>query len=259
MRFCSLRSGSSGNAIYIGYKDVHILIDAGLSGKTIEKALMNINVDPSSLSAILITHEHKDHIIGAGILSRRYNIPIYANELTWDAMENDIKKISEKNKEFFITGEEFNIGEIKIMPFKKPHDAADPVGFSLKCGDKKFSIATDLGYMTKGVANYIIGSDILLLEANHDVQMLMSGSYPLSLKKRILSDYGHLSNEAAGDALVKLFDINSIGMAFLGHLSLNNNKPELAYKTITDILKKSGKKFDIRMALRDRESELIQI
>lgn len=259
MRFCSLRSGSGGNAIYINHKDVHILVDAGLSGRTIEKALLNIDVNPKSISAILITHEHKDHILGAGILSRRYNIPIYANKSTWSAMEKDIKEVSIDNKLYFATGEEFAIGDIKIMPFKKSHDAAEPVGFSFKGSGKKISIATDLGYMSKGVANNIIGSDIVLLEANHDVDMLVNGSYPWPLKKRILSDFGHLSNEAAGDALIKLFGMKSIGMVFLGHLSQNNNKPEIAFDTVTNMLKKSGIKYDVKVALRDCESNLIEI
>ncbi|WP_028992327.1 MBL fold metallo-hydrolase [Thermoanaerobacter thermocopriae] len=259
MKFCSLRSGSSGNAIYINHKDVHILIDAGLSGRTIERALLNIGVNPKSLSAILITHEHKDHIKGAGVLSRRYNIPIYANKATWGAMEKDIKEISEKNKLYFTTGEEFEIGEIKIIPFKKPHDAVEPVGFSFKCGDKKISIATDLGYMTRGVANHLIGSDVVLLESNHDIQMLINGSYPWPLKKRILSNLGHLSNDAAADTLMKLFKMKAIGIAFLGHLSQNNNRPELAFTTVTNMLKKSGVKFEVRLALRNIESDLVEI
>ncbi|SHF35890.1 Phosphoribosyl 1,2-cyclic phosphodiesterase [Thermoanaerobacter uzonensis DSM 18761] len=259
MKFCSLRSGSSGNAIYINHKDVHILVDAGLSGRTIEKALFNIGINPKSLSAILITHEHKDHIIGAGVLSRRYNIPIYANKATWEVMEKDIKEISEKNKLYFTTGEEFEIGDVKIMPFKKSHDAVEPVGFSFKCGDKKISIATDLGYMTKGVANHLIGSDVVLLEANHDIEMLMNGSYPWPLKKRILSNLGHLSNDAAADALLKLFKMKAIGMAFLGHLSQNNNRPELAFATVTNALKKSGVKFEVHMALRNIESDVVEI
>jgi phosphoribosyl 1,2-cyclic phosphodiesterase len=259
MKFCSLRSGSSGNAIYINHKDVHILIDAGLSGRTIERALLNIGVNPKSLSAILITHEHKDHIKGAGVLSRRYNIPIYANKATWGAMEKDIKEISEKNKLYFTTGEEFEIGEIKIVPFKKPHDAVEPVGFSFKCGDKKISIATDLGYMTRGVANHLIGSDVVLLESNHDIQMLINGSYPWPLKKRILSNLGHLSNDAAADTLMKLFKMKAIGIAFLGHLSQNNNRPELAFTTVTNILKKAGVKFEVRLALRNIESDLVEI
>ncbi|HHW57142.1 MAG TPA: MBL fold metallo-hydrolase [Clostridia bacterium] len=259
MKFCSLRSGSSGNAIYINHKDVHILVDAGLSGKTIENALRSIGVDPHSLSAILITHEHRDHIIGAGILSRRYNIPIYANKATWEAMKRGIKEIKDDNRRYFATGEIFEIGEVKIMPFKKPHDAAEPVGFSFKAGGKKVSIATDLGYMTRGVANNLMDSDIVLLEANHDVQMLINGSYPWPLKKRILSDVGHLSNDAAGETLLKLFKMKTIGMVFLGHLSKNNNRPELAFYTVTSMLKKEGLKFNVKIALREIESEIIEI
>ncbi|QSZ27412.1 MBL fold metallo-hydrolase [Aceticella autotrophica] len=259
MKFCSLRSGSGGNAVYIGYKDINLLIDAGLSGKIIEKSLVNINVDPNKLSAILITHEHNDHIKGAGVLSRRYDIPIYANPATWNVMERLLGNIDVKNKCNFKTGEEFSLGEIKIKSFKKSHDAAEPVGFSFFCNGKKITIATDLGYMSKGVASNIMGSDVVLLESNHDVDMLIKGKYPWALKKRILSDYGHLSNESAGEALKKLFELNSVGMVFLGHLSQENNKPEIAHKTVTDMIKKSGVKCHIHMALRNIESELIKI
>lgn len=259
MKFCSLRSGSSGNATYIGYKDVNILVDAGLSGRTMEKSLENINVNPSDLTAILITHEHNDHIKGAGILSRRYNIPIYANEATWSAMENLLGEIDYNNRCYFKTGEEFNIGDVRIRPFKKSHDAAEPVGFSFFCGRNKATIATDLGYMSKGVAANIMNSDIVLLESNHDLDMLINGSYPWPLKKRILSDHGHLSNKAAGEALKKLIEMKSIGIVYLGHLSQNNNRPEIAYGTVTEMLKENGINYEVNMALRYTESEVVEI
>lgn len=259
MRFCSLRSGSSGNAAYIGYKDVHILIDAGLSGKTIEKSLENIDVSPRDITAILITHEHNDHIKGAGILSRRYNIPIYANEATWASMENLLGEIDIINKRFFTTGEDFDLGDVKIRPFKKSHDAAEPVGFSFFCGGKKATIATDLGYVSRGVAANIMNSDIVLLESNHDIDMLINGSYPWPLKKRILSDHGHLSNKDAAEAIKKFIEMKSIGIVYLGHLSQNNNKPEVAYETVTGVLKGSGLKHEINMALRYKESDVVEI
>lgn len=259
MRFCSLRSGSSGNAIYIGYKDVHILVDAGLSGVTIERSLKTIGVSPNDIAAILITHEHNDHIKGAGILSRRHNLPIYANKATWDAMEGSIGEIDEKNKCFFTTDEGFTIGDLKIFPFRKSHDAVDPVGFSFYCGENKATIVTDLGYISKGVAHNIMNSDIVLLESNHDIDMLVNGKYPWPLKKRILSDHGHLSNKAAGEALTKLIEMKSIGKVYLGHLSKNNNKPEIAFDTVNQILKENGIKYEVNLALRYSESDVVEI
>ncbi|MGJ7045412.1 phosphoribosyl 1,2-cyclic phosphodiesterase [Thermoanaerobacterium thermosulfurigenes] len=259
MRFCSLRSGSSGNAAYIGYKDVHILVDAGLSGSTIEKSLLNIDVNPHSISAILITHEHNDHIKGAGILSRRYDIPIYANEATWTSMESFIGDIEPHNKRFFKTGEDFTLGDVKIRPFKKSHDASEPVGFSFFCGQNKATIATDLGYISRGVAANIMDSDVVLLESNHDVDMLMNGTYPWPLKKRILSPHGHLSNKDAAEAIKKFIKLKAIGKIYLGHLSQNNNKPEIAYKTVVDALKEEGIDYEINMALRYAESDIVEI
>ncbi|MBE0067978.1 MBL fold metallo-hydrolase [Thermoanaerobacterium thermosaccharolyticum] len=259
MKFCSLRSGSSGNAAYIGYKDVHILVDAGLSGSTIEKSLESIDVSPRDITAILITHEHNDHIKGAGVLSRRYNIPIYANEATWASMENLLGEINCDNKRFFKTGEDFTLGDVRIRPFKKSHDAVEPVGFSFFCGQNKATIATDLGYISRGVAANIMDSDIVMLESNHDVDMLINGSYPWTLKKRILSPHGHLSNKDAAEAIKKFIKLKSIGKIYLGHLSQNNNKPEIAYKTVIDVLKEEGIDYEINMALRYAESDIVEI
>lgn len=231
-KFCSLFSGSSGNASYIGTDKTHILIDAGLTGKAIEKSLKEIGQDPSLLDGILITHEHDDHIRGAGVLSRRYNIPIYANQETWVAMESRLGEISSHNIRIFDRAMDFYIKDINIQPFGIPHDAVDPVGFCFFNKGKKISIATDLGHTNSRIINTVIDSDLVVLEANHDVGMLKSGSYPMYLKKRILGSNGHLSNEDAGLALVKMIT-DKLTHVLLAHLSGENNIPQLAYQTVT--------------------------
>lgn len=258
-KFCSLKSGSSGNCYYIQSENVKILIDAGMNGKTTESLLKSVGFEAFGLDAILITHEHRDHISGAGVLSRRYDIPIFANSPTWNAMARQMGKISEKNRIQFVTNKEFAIGDITVLPYIKSHDAAEPVMFCLKHGGHKISVMTDLGYISKGVARSVMDSDILVLESNHDVDMLVNGGYPYYLKKRILSNIGHLSNETAGRFLVKMSKMRSCGKVFLGHLSHNNNTPELAYSTVDTLLKENGIEADIKMALRDSVSEVIDL
>ena len=193
IKFCSLYSGSSGNAIFLSTDKVKILIDAGLSGKKIEKALVSIDENPSDLSAILVTHEHSDHIKGIGVLSRRYNVPLYANELTWSSMGDSIGNISMENIKYFETGEIFEICDLSIEPFPIPHDAGEPVGFNFYLGRRKITVATDIGHVDMELTGYMEGSDLLLLEANHDTEMLKVGPYPQWLKMRILGERGHLS------------------------------------------------------------------
>lgn len=236
IRFCSLVSGSSGNSYVFSDGELRFLVDAGLSGKQIEKRLAEIEVDPSTLAGILISHEHIDHIKGAGILSRRYDIPVYANQGTWKAMEEKIGKVTEKNRRTFKTNEIFSMGSLKIKPYKTAHDAAESVGFTVSADKEKVSIATDIGCITPEILEEIKGSDLVVLEANHDVEVLKSGRYPYSLKRRILSDEGHLSNDAAGDCICYLAE-NNVENFILAHLSEENNFPELALSTIQGKLK----------------------
>jgi phosphoribosyl 1,2-cyclic phosphodiesterase len=262
LKFCSLFSGSSGNASYIGTDKTHILVDAGLTGKAVENSLREIGQDPSLLDGILITHEHDDHIRGAGVLSRRYDIPIYANEETWKAMEAKIGKMSSNNMRIFYNDMDFYIKDVNIQPFGIPHDAADPVGFCFFNKGKKISIATDLGHTNSRIINTVMDSDLIMLEANHDVDMLMGGSYPQHLKKRISGSKGHLSNIDAGSALVKMIT-NKLTHVLLAHLSLHNNIPQLAYQTVTGILAdngiKNGKDIAVDMTYRDRVSNFYHI
>jgi phosphoribosyl 1,2-cyclic phosphodiesterase len=239
MRFCSLYSGSSGNAIFLSTDKVKILIDAGLSGKAIENALIQINEKPWELDAILITHEHSDHIRGAGVLSRRYNIPIYANGLTWEHMACNIGNIDTNNIRYFKTGVVFRMCDLDIESFPIPHDAKEPVGFNFYAGKKKITVATDMGHVSSDLVQYFEGCDLLLLEANHDIEMLKIGPYPQWLKIRILGERGHLSNETAGNVIAAMAKKGTREF-LLGHLSKENNFPELAYQTVHNALTEEG-------------------
>lgn len=261
VRFCSLASGSSGNCHLINDGKNFLLIDAGLSGKQIENKLKEVDVDPKNLSAILVSHEHSDHIHGAGILSRRYNIPIYANDGTWAGMECKIGNIKEENIKYFISNENFSIGDFNIRPYRISHDANEPVGFSIQRDSIKISIATDLGYISEDIMEEVRDSSLVILESNHDEEMLKAGSYPYSLKRRILSNIGHLSNEAAGNAIVDLVSKN-VKSILLAHLSRENNFPELAIATVKNILESKqiaiGKDIKLDLLHRDRVSNMYE-
>lgn len=242
LRFASIASSSSGNCIYVGTEHTNILIDAGLSGVKIEKGLESLELSGNDIDAIFVTHEHRDHIAGVGILSRRYDIPVYATTGTWENMPDSVGKFSFNNQKTVYADETKYINELGIKPFTIPHDAAEPVGYSIMLDNKKVTIATDIGHITDTVAENIKGSNILLLESNHDENMLQSSSYPYSLKKRILGDYGHLSNNTAGKFMSqsKNLDISKLEYLFLGHLSKENNTPTLAYRTVESLLTASG-------------------
>lgn len=255
IKFCSLYSGSSGNALFIGTEKTKLLIDAGLSGKRILEALCSIGENPAELSAILISHEHIDHVRGAGILSRKQDIPIYANESTWCAMEHGLGPVKLENRVTFCTGKEFYIGDICVKPFSIPHDAAEPVGYSFFAQGKRITTATDIGHMNDDLLSHIEGNDLLLLESNHDIEMLRMGPYPWHLKKRIMGDHGHLSNESCAEVIAHLAEKG--GKRFiLGHLSNENNFPELAYQTTLNALNDKkiavGCDVTLEVALRDR-------
>lgn len=235
MKICSIASGSSGNCIYVETGKTKLLIDAGLSGKRVVSGLHNIGVEGKDLDGILVTHDHNDHVKGVGILSRKFDIPIFANTGTWGEIENKVGKLKEENIKVFENNRDFQIKDFLIESFSTPHDANDSVGFSLYGENKKMSIATDLGYLDNRILCQIYGSDMVILEANHDEEMLKVGSYPWFLKKRILGDKGHLSNEGAGNALVKLVE-KGLKKVLLAHLSRENNFPELAYQTVYNTL-----------------------
>ncbi len=239
MRFSPLFSGSNGNAIYVEMGDARVLIDAGVSGSRIVHALETLGVLPGMLDAILLTHEHSDHVQGAGILSRKYDIPLYATRGTWMAIAARMGKLSPSNVRELRAFEDFYVGDIGIMPFALPHDASEPVGYSVSSGGTRVAVATDIGHLKGEWLEAVSGCDLVLLESNHDVDMLKAGRYPYELKRRILGNHGHLSNVDAGRAAVKLAG-SGVRQIVLGHLSGENNFPELALRTVHDALEAEG-------------------
>jgi len=262
--FCSLASGSSGNCQYLASSEAQILIDVGLSGKKVEGYMDEIGKDIQKVNAILVTHEHSDHIKGIGILSRRFNIPIYANNNTWKEFQDKIGKIHPDNIRYFKTGTEFFIEDIKIKSYSISHDAVEPVAFSFFKDDAKVSIATDFGHVPQDVKDEIKNSDLLMIEANHDVEMLKMGSYPWYLKKRVMSDEGHISNEMAGEVIAEMMnEENPVSQVLLGHLSKENNFPELSYETVKNVLIekniKIGKDLKVDLTYRDQVSKVYHV
>ena len=207
MQFGTIASGSSGNCLYAGNQDSHILIDAGVSGKRIKEGLEGFGVNPVELDAILITHEHIDHISGLGVMARKYKVPIYATEKTLVQIERtkSVGKIPTDLFRVVKPDDTYRIGDIHIRPFSISHDAQDPVSYVLGCGGIKIGMVTDLGYFDEAIVDELKDSDILYIEANHDIHMLQVGPYPYYLKQRILGNKGHLCNEMAGRLIKELY------------------------------------------------------
>lgn len=262
IKFCSLFSGSSGNSLYISDGQTRILIDAGITGVRIRKALESIGENPMELDALVVTHEHSDHTKCAGVITRRYGIPVYATKGTWDGMSRYIGPVNEANIMHISANTDFNIKSMRIHPFSIPHDARDPVGFSFFSGEKKVTVATDIGTMNDYLFENIKNSDLLMLESNHDVEMLDNGNYPYYLKKRIKSDHGHLCNESAGRTLAALAKYGTKRFV-IGHLSHENNKPETAYETVAAHISGNGYEIgegiELYVALRDETSRVFEI
>jgi len=254
--FCPLYSGSSGNAILISYKNTSVIFDAGVSFRKLSYAL-NVIDFKGRIDALILSHDHSDHTKCCGVYFRKLNVPIFVNYHTWEAIKNQIGEVDENYVNYINKNQSFTIGDIEINPFKIPHDAKDPLGFFVCAGKFKLSIATDLGYTDKSVIENIDHSDILLLESNHDVDMLLSGPYPYHLKQRIRGERGHLSNEQAAEMLLKL-NLNRLKRVYLGHLSKENNHPSLALITVKNILQENGVfdsyKFDMQVAKREEPS-----
>jgi phosphoribosyl 1,2-cyclic phosphodiesterase len=239
MNFSVLASGSSGNSIYIESRRARILIDAGLSGKQIEERLKQVGSNPASLSAILVTHEHIDHVKGIGVLARRYQIPIYMNEATWKHLPRSVGSIPEPLQNIFESNSIIELEDLQIETIPISHDAAEPVAFSIHYEQESMAVVTDLGYVSERIIQKVTGVDTLIWECNHDVEMLRVGSYPWNVKRRILSDLGHLSNEDSGEALTSI--LHGKGeQVYLAHLSQDNNLSELAHLTVKEILKEAG-------------------
>ena len=238
MQFTVLGSGSGGNCSYLETGETRLLIDAGFSGKQIRDRLASISRAAEGLSGILITHEHSDPIQGLVGLCSKLNIPIYCNRLTRDGIQEMLK--GRFNTQLFETGSTFEIGDVVIETFSVPHDAYDPVGFMLRtvCGNIGF--LTDLGHATKLVVERVRAANVLVLETNHDIKMLQENPHrPWSLKQRILGRHGHLSNEAGADVAQQVVSAE-LKQIYLGHLSRDCNKPELAFRAVSDRMQKIG-------------------
>ena len=259
--FCSLYSGSSGNSLLVETSNTKVLIDAGESSKKISSALNMLNIDPNDIDAILVTHEHNDHVKGLGTFSKKYDTPVFANTKTWDAMPEQSVKINEKNIKSFTIEENFEIGDLKIHPFKIPHDAANPCGFNIFYDNQKISIATDIGHMTNNIAHKLEDSTFILLESNYDPEVLKYSKYPYLLKKRIAGPNGHLANIDAGKTISFLMN-SGLKEVMLGHLSKESNFPELAYKTVVNELIENNKdcgSIKISIANRSQISNLVKV
>lgn len=252
---CVLASGSRGNATYISDGATSILVDAGLSGKEIERRMEMRGIRPESIDAIVISHDHTDHVLGAGVMSRRYNIPVYMNRKTFNAAKKKIGRIDKLN--FFECGESFSEGGLKIHPFSISHDAADPAGFTIEVSQKKVGIATDLGIANLIVRQYLQNSNVLVLESNHDLQMLFANNdYPWALKQRVKSRKGHLSNEETGELLEELIH-EGLSHLVLAHLSEDNNTPQKAYEVIRPVV--NGYNVTVSIAGQHEPDEMILV
>ncbi|MFD2680883.1 MBL fold metallo-hydrolase [Bacillus seohaeanensis] len=239
MHFSVLASGSTGNAIYVETEEHSFLVDAGLSGKQMDGLFKQIDRKIEDLSGILVTHEHSDHIKGLGVLARKYNLPIYANEKTWHAMDGLIGKIDVEQKFTFDMETAKHFGSLSIESFGVSHDAAEPMFYVFHHGEKKIALITDTGYVSDRMKGIISNADAYVFESNHDVGMLRMCRYPWNIKRRILSDVGHVSNE---DAAIAMSDVmgDRTKRIYLAHLSTDNNMKDLARMSVTQTLESRG-------------------
>jgi len=238
VRFTILGSGSSGNCAYVETDETRILIDAGFSARQIRKRLASIARAPENLTGILITHEHGDHVQGLAALCEDLRIPIYCNRPTRDAIAFQLK--TPLNWRIFTTGSPFELGDIMVETFTVPHDAQEPVGFMLRTASGNIGFLTDLGHATKLVIERVRAANVLVLEANHDIKLLQECPHrPWSLKQRILSRHGHLSNEAAADTAAEVMSAD-LRHLYLGHLSRECNRPEIAHRVVANRLNQIG-------------------
>lgn len=265
MRFVSIASGSSGNCTYIGTDHTHLLVDAGISCKRIDTGVQELGIKPDELAGVLITHEHSDHISGIRVFLKKHHVPLYGTKETLEAIERmDVKKEIDPDLYRPVRADEqIVVGDFTVTPFSNSHDAANPVGYRAEAEGHSVGVVTDLGVYSQYTINHLLGLDAVLLEANHDVHMLEAGPYPFPLKRRILGQKGHLSNEAAGHLLNELLH-DGMKHIVLGHLSKENNYAELAYETVCCEVNMSENPynsgdFPITVARRDAMSDVIYI
>ena len=259
MRLASIASGSGGNCIYAGSDRYHILIDAGISLRRIEKGLSELGLTGADIDAVLITHEHSDHVGGLGPLLKKYHMPVYASAGTIDAFSRmaALSSFRDEDYHYVAAGNRFQIGDLTVLPLAISHDAAEPLMYRLYCGDVSAAVVTDTGTVTRELREKLRDLDALFLEANHDVRMLQVGPYPYYLKKRILSDRGHLCNETAGQLLAELCSPR-LKTVVLSHISKTNNYRDLAVESIRLELKVRELQ-DIPRLLTAPEAELSEI
>ncbi|HAH18704.1 MBL fold metallo-hydrolase [uncultured Eubacterium sp.] len=266
MIFGSIASGSSGNCAFASSGNTNLLIDTGISKKRIEEGLSMNDISASEINGILITHEHIDHISGLGVFLRKYkDAKVYSTKKTIDAILNG-NKIGKVEPESFIAinkDEEFEIGDLTVRAFAISHDAADPVGYRVMHESSSVAVATDMGYYDEYIIDNLKGINAGIIEANHDVNMLMVGSYPYELKRRILGTKGHLSNESSGKLIDSILH-DDLEYILLGHLSKENNMEELAFESVKNEINLSEspyntKDFNIRVAKRDEPMRFMEI
>lgn len=253
MKVHALVSGSSGNCILVENGETRILVDCGVSGVEAERRLKKVGCPPESLKAILVTHEHTDHIQGVGILARRFGIPVHLTAGTMSAGNGSLGQITETS--VIEPGVSFTVGQLAVHPFSIPHDAADPVGFTFHNGREMAGIATDLGFPTGLVEDHLKECSLLILESNHDPEMLANGPYPPDLRRRIRSRDGHLSNEQAGGMLDSIIQKNpsTLSAVVLAHLSEKNNHPDLARKSAEQVVSGQGRRGKVRIEVAGRK------
>ena len=262
LQFCSFASGSSGNCYVVKDEKTAILIDAGISGKRIVGGLNDTDTPADQVAAVLVTHEHSDHVKSLGVIAKRIpGLLVYANEATWACID---EPVPEERRRTFVTGEDFYIGDFMIRPFAISHDAAEPVGFSIYRGDKQVSILTDSGCINEEQFEEVLDADLLVLEANHEEEMLLFGRYPYTLKHRILGDEGHLSNITAGQWLCRIVNKRPKNRrVLLGHMSRENNTPEVAMQAVRNTLEENGiyigGSLKVDVVLRDAVSKLYTV
>ena len=265
MRLCSIASGSSGNCIYAGSETTHLLVDTGISKKRIEQGLNTLDIKGEELNGILITHEHIDHIQGLGVFSRKYEIPIYATHGTIEGIKNckSLGKMPEGLLHEIAVDQSLEVGDLTVNPFAISHDANEPSGYRIGQGDKSVAVATDIGIYDEYTVKNLKNVNALVLEANHDIHMLEVGPYPYPLKRRVMGDKGHLSNELSGRLLCDILH-DDLKQVVLGHLSKENNYPELAYETVKLEVTLGdnpykGEEIPMMVAKRDEVSDIITV
>lgn len=259
LTICPLASGSSGNALYIGDDRAGLLLDCGLSGRELERRLHSIGKNPSHIKGIILTHEHRDHAHGAGILARRWSLPLYTRPGTWEGAEEILGPIPLELIRELEPG--LTIGQIELDTFPLPHDAREPVGIVMHWRGRQIVVATDLGHSTSRVEQCLKEADVMILEANHDRSMLENGPYPPSLKRRIRGERGHLSNDDCGELLAGVLR-DASPFIYLAHLSKENNSPQVAWATVANILRQRGIEMEARslmVAEREKASPITQI